>query len=67
MSKPQEILQLARESEANLEAEPTNWSLRRIRNVYVDTLALTLDIEFQKAYQMVLDLDFKLPKEKKNK
>jgi hypothetical protein len=65
MSREQELLSAARRAENELETEPTNWTLRRIRNVYVDTLALTLDIEFQKAYQMVLDPDFILPKSKK--
>jgi hypothetical protein len=67
MTDKNELLSLAREAEANAQAEPVNWALIRTRNLYVDTLALTLDIAYQTAYEMVLDPDFKLPKENKKK
>jgi hypothetical protein len=67
MTKTNELLLLAREAEANAKADPTNWGLVRTRNIYVDTLAMTLDIAYQTAYEMVLDKDFILPKEKKKK
>jgi hypothetical protein len=67
MKTANELLLLAREAEANAIADPTNWALIRTRNIYVDTLALTLDIAYKTAYEMVLDKDFILPKEKKKK
>jgi hypothetical protein len=67
MTKANELLLLAREAEANAEADPANWTIRRTRNLYVDSLAYTLDIAYQTAYEMVLDPDFRLPKEKKTK
>jgi hypothetical protein len=67
MKTANELLLLAREAEANAKADPTNWALVRTRNLYVDTLAQTLDIGYNTAYEMVLDQDFILPKEKKKK
>jgi hypothetical protein len=67
MKKANELLSLAREAEANAKADPTNWAIVRTRNLYVDTLAMTLDLPYQTAYEMVLDPDFRLPKEKKKK
>jgi hypothetical protein len=67
MTDANELLLLAREAEAKAKADPINWALVRTRNLYVDTLAMTLDIAYQTAYEMVLDQDFRLPKEKKPK
>jgi hypothetical protein len=67
MKTANELLLLAREAEAKTKTDPTNWALIRTRNIYVDTLALTLDIAYKTAYEMVLDPDFILPKQKKAK
>jgi len=68
MTDTNELLKLAREAEANAKAytdkKMTYW---KIRNLYVDTLAHILDVEYDTAYQMVLDPDFKLPKKKAKK
>jgi hypothetical protein len=68
MTEPNELLNLARDAHGNAENYPdTKMTYWRIRNLYIDTLAHTLDIEYDTAYQMVLDPDFKLPKKKKYK
>jgi len=65
MTDTNELLKLARFAEANAEAyADRKMSYWKIRNLYVDTLAHTLDVPYDTAYQMVKDPDFRLPKKK---
>jgi hypothetical protein len=65
MTQPNELLRLARVAHANAEQYPdTKMSYWRVRNLYIDTLAHTLDIAYETAFEMVKDPDFRLPKKR---
>jgi hypothetical protein len=66
MTDTNELLRLARVADANAEVYPdTKMTYWKIRNLYVDTLAHTLEVPYDTAYEMVKDPDFRLPKKRK--
>jgi hypothetical protein len=68
MTDTNELLRLARVADANAEIyTDTKMTYWKIRNLYVDTLAHTLEVPYDTAYEMVKDPDFRLPKKRAKK